>query len=222
MSEKSNLLKKQQREFIDDEMVADYLGANPDFFTRHIELVDKLKFHLEERGTVSLVDIQLKKLRNRVTQLEEEITKLMEIGAKNDKLFRLIAQVQCDLLVADNLEQAQQAIDELCSGLDLSGSIRLFKHSNPDFLLAENEFMALKQARFGHSDRFLGRLKKAESGLFFKHSVELGSVALIPIGSAGILAFSSLDGGHFQPEMDTLFLDQLAKVIDSSLNAWAE
>lgn len=222
MSEKSYLLKKQQREFIDDEMVIDYLRANPDFFTRHVELVDKLKFHLEERGTVSLVDIQLKKLRNRVAELEEEITKLMEIGAKNDKLFRLIAKVQSDLIVATNLKQAQHAIDDLCTGLELSGSIRLFKHENPNFSLAENEFIALKQARFGHSDKFLGRLRKAESGLFFKHSVELGSVALIPIGNAGVLAFSSLDGGHFQPNMDTLFLEQLATVIDSSLNIWAE
>lgn len=185
-------------------------------------MVDKLKFHLEERGTVSLVDIQLKKLRNRVAELEEEITKLMEIGAKNDKLFRLIAKVQSDLIVATNLKQAQHAIDDLCTGLELSGSIRLFKHENPNFSLAENEFIALKQARFGHSDKFLGRLRKAESGLFFKHSVELGSVALIPIGNAGVLAFSSLDGGHFQPNMDTLFLEQLATVIDSSLNIWAE
>lgn len=225
MNERSNLLKKEQREFIDDEMVAAYLGANPDFFTRHVELLDKLKFHLEERGTVSLVDIQLKKLRYKVADLEEEITRLMEIGSKNDKLFRLISKTQCSLLTATNLKEAQFAIDELCEGLNLSGSIRIFNPTVSEFSLAENDYIALKQARFGHSDKYLGRLKKSEADLFFKHCIELGSVALIPIGHSynqGVLAFSSLDGGHFQPDMDTLFLEQLAKVISALLKGWTK
>ena len=65
---------------------------------------------------------------------------------------------------------------------------------------------------------YLGRLRKADrDALFHGISVpEMGSYVILPLEKTqplGVLAFSSEDGGHFQPDMDTLFLRQLALVV---------
>ncbi|WP_152557169.1 DUF484 family protein, partial [Photobacterium sanctipauli] len=36
----------------------------------------------------------------------------------------------------------------------------------------------------------------------------------------GVLSFASVDGGHFQPEMDTLFVEQLAHVLARLIHHW--
>jgi len=222
MREKMNSVK-QEREYIDAEMVAEYLRLHPAFFTQHVDLIDTLKFNLEQRGTVSLVDIQLTKLRNKVSELESEITTLMEVGTRNDRLFQVISQAQIQLLTATNIMEAQAVIDTLCMDLDLVGKICLFDHDNLFFRLDKRSYQLLKQAHFESQNKFLGRLKKSESKIFFEHGIDLGSVALIPIGqhfNRGVLAFSSFDGGHFQPNMDTLFLEQLARIISLRLDKW--
>ncbi len=50
----------------------------------------------------------------------------------------------------------------------------------------------------------------------YNETPEMGSYVLLTLnrgGFQGLLAFSSEDGGHFQPSMDTLFLRHLALVL---------
>jgi uncharacterized protein YigA (DUF484 family) len=45
---------------------------------------------------------------------------------------------------------------------------------------------------------------------------EMGSYVVLPLvkqQTLGVLAFSSEEGGHFQPDMDTLFLRHLSLVV---------
>ena len=66
---------------------------------------------------------------------------------------------------------------------------------------------------------YLGRMRKADRELLFGDNTrapEMGSYVVLPLHKQslqGILAFSSSDGGHFQPHMDTLFLRHLALVL---------
>ncbi|GAK84773.1 protein of unknown function DUF484 [Vibrio ponticus] len=66
-------------------------------------------------------------------------------------------------------------------------------------------------------------MRKADRELLFgehNRAPELGSYVVLPLvkGKAqGLIAFSSEDGGHFQPHMDTLFLRHLALVLSHAI-----
>ncbi|KZW49365.1 3',5'-cyclic-nucleotide phosphodiesterase [Vibrio parahaemolyticus] len=132
------------------EVVAQYLKDHPDFFVQRPELVDRLSLPHADLGAVSLVHIQMNRQRQRIEELEEEITTLMSLAANNDRTFY--------------------------------------------------EFMDLQ-----------GQILKCDMDV-----PEMGSYVVLPLvkkQTLGVLAFSSEDGGHFQPDMDTLFLRHLSLVV---------
>ena len=62
---------------VDDALIAEYLAENPDFFEHHPQLLQQMRLRHSAQGAVSLVERQQQILRDRVRQLEEEITDLM-------------------------------------------------------------------------------------------------------------------------------------------------
>lgn len=200
---------------IDEQMFALYLADNPDFFTRHPELVSQLSIPHVERGAVSLVEIQLTRLREKVSELEEEITQLMSIAAANETVYRAISQIQTDLFTVSNEMQLQNRLAKLADSLALSVSLRFF--TSEQYPLQRAEVKRIKTSHFAGQSSYLGRLKKADAEVFLRHPPELGSFLLMPIlvkgKEVGFLSFASQDGGHFQPQMNTLFIEQLAEQI---------
>jgi len=62
---------------------------------------------------------------------------------------------------------------------------------------------------------YLGRLNKDEMACLFPPSIHSVALLLIsgPDSPQGLLAFGSELDDHFQPSMDTLFLDHIAKLL---------
>ncbi|RYU66700.1 DUF484 family protein [Aliivibrio finisterrensis] len=216
---------------ITEDVVAQFLMDHPDFFQQYPELLGRIKVDTPERGVVSLVEVQVSKLRARIGDLEEEITQLMSLAAKNDRLFHDFANVQKQLLMCENFSQAAKIIELKALSLDLTAHIKIIDHSHPKYhidKIALDNFS--KKFLNGHS-AYLGRLRQAERdnllayGGLNQSSAELGSFAVLPLGQStpmGIIAFASHDGGHFEPNMDTLFLEQLVSVFHYLLMQWSK
>ncbi|WP_413113065.1 DUF484 family protein [Thaumasiovibrio sp. DFM-14] len=203
--------------------VAAYLQYDPDFFHHYPELLDSVKVSCEARGTVSLVDIQLRRLRERVVELEEEITGLMGHARNNEKIFRQFAEINVRLYQVDNITQARCVLKTLAEGLDLSVTLRLFDDPCPHHEIDKASLGASRVAQLSQQQVYLGRLQRKDAELLFDVPPELGSFAVMPIGRdapIGILAFASSDGGHFQPQMDTLFLQQLSALLSALIPIW--
>ena len=83
---------------IDDTLIRAYLEQNPDFFERHDDLLSRLSVSHERKGSVSLVERQQQKLRERVNQLEEEITELMINARRNEAIFKAYSKLYVQLL----------------------------------------------------------------------------------------------------------------------------
>ncbi|MDN3696666.1 MULTISPECIES: DUF484 family protein [Vibrio] len=206
------------------EIVAEYLRDNPDFFLQRRELVDRLSLPNHQQGAVSLVEVQLKRQRQRIEELEEEITTLMSLAANNDRTFYEFMELQEQILQCDNIAQVVKAIKLKAKDLGLKAYVRLLNQEVPELRLSPELNLSKEGwARFSTNhlngkDAYLGRLRKADrEALLGEHSgPELGSYVVLPLvkqSSLGALAFSSEDGGHFQPHMDTLFLRHLALVV---------
>lgn len=206
-----------------DQDVAEFLRSNPDFFNRQPELLDELQVSHSERGAVSLVEIQLDRLRHRVRELEGEIGSLIGSARKNSELFEIFARAQQKLFQTHNIYQALSILDELSNQLGLDYTLRLFDSLDDELYLERRAFESFRVAHLSSRPVYLGRLRKQESELLFHEPPHLGSFVVLPLGlerPIGVLSFASNDGGHFQPSMDTLFVEQLALILTRLIHHW--
>ncbi len=208
---------------LDSQTVADYLKDHPDFFLNHLDLLTQLFVPHQDRGAISLLEAQLMQLRKKVTALEDEITDLLELGSANDVLFRGFAKTHRDLFAAKQLSDITQTLNTLADQLNLRVSLRLYASDNDAEGLSKNAVDTLKATHFCGNRIYLGRLSQHLGAHFLANPPALGSYVLLPIGKGkelGFLSFASQDGGHFQPNMDTLFIEQIAEHITILLMNW--
>ncbi len=201
------------------EVVAEYLRDNPDFFTDRRELVDRLALAHQEQGSVSLVHVQMNRQRQRIEELEEEITGLMSLAKSNDRTFHEFMQLQEDILKCDCLIDVVKAIEEVAKNLGLVAYVRLFDSESTRYSLTREQYQRFATNHLNGKSAYLGRMRKVDRELLLgelSHQSEMGSYVVLPLQKKalqGVLMFSSCDGGHFQPHMDTLFLRHLALVV---------
>ncbi|MDG3086690.1 DUF484 family protein [Vibrio hannami] len=210
------------------EIVEEYLRDYPDFFKSRPGLVDKLSLPHQEQGAISLVEIQLRRQREKIQDLEEEITQLMSLAAENDKTFYEFMQLQEAVLKSSTIDDLIQCIDDKARALGLKGYVRLIDCADSNYYLRYDDWHRFATNHFNGKDAYLGRLRKADRELLFgdQNVPELGSYVVLSLNKhkpLGIIAFSSEDGGHFQPNMDTLFLRHLALVVSHLISStkWA-
>ncbi len=207
------------------EVVAEYLRDNPDFFKSRPELVDRLALLNQESGSVSLVHVQMARQRQRIEDLEEEITTLMSLAASNDRTFHEFMDLQEQILKCSCLVDVFEMIKEKARALNLTGYVRLLNSEEANYSLTKEQWARFSTNHFNGKSAYLGRLRKADRHLLFGEELfapELGSYVVLPLINRnqpqGVLAFASEDGGHFQPSMDTLFLRHLSLVLSHLIN----
>ncbi|WP_155488080.1 DUF484 family protein [Vibrio harveyi] len=200
------------------EVVAQYLKDHPDFFVQRPELVDRLSMPHADLGTVSLVHIQMNRQRQRIEELEEEITTLMSLAANNDRTFYEFMDLQGQILKCGDFKQVINAIELKAKDLGLKAYVRLLSQCDAVTQLSKESYQRFATNHLNGKEAYLGRLRKVDrEALFGDMDVpEMGSYVVLPLvkkQTLGVLAFSSEDGGHFQPDMDTLFLRHLSLVV---------
>jgi len=202
-----------------DELVSAYLQDNPDFFSRNNELMTGLRLADSQRGTVSLVERQQQQLRNKVHNLEDEITQLMSVASHNENLFMLYSDLYLRLL---DCQSANELLDCLAQATTELLSLSAFKLYllDADVIehdsLSKNDCQGVMQNRLENSDYYFGRLQQSEQQLIFSQNC-VGSVVLVKLvhddKELGFLAISSDDAHHFDPRMDTLLLSQFKRLV---------
>lgn len=219
----------QQTSPLDDEAVLAYLNADPHFFVRHSQWLDTLRLPHQHKGAISLVELQLERQRARITTLEQELSSLMRIASDNERIFRIYADLYAALysgLVACHSLRDMSAVmkQTFVERLELSG-LRMWLldeaapiHDDDHLFIASAEQQALLTARLQQQEFYLGRLGQKESQLLFGCDETIQSVALMRLGSLGILAFASADAAHFAPNNDTLLLAVLGRLLQLRLS----
>ncbi|USD65367.1 DUF484 family protein [Vibrio sp. SCSIO 43136] len=204
------------------EVVAQYLQDHPDFFQTRSELVSSLQIPHQQQGAVSLVEIQMRRQRQRIEELEEEITTLMSLAASNDRTFHDFMQLQEQILQCDYLEEAITCVTKTAVKLGLQGWVKLLDSAESRHQLSTETYQRFAMNHFNGKPAYLGRMKSADREALFgdERVPEMGSYVVLPMLSRqpfgkplGLVAFASEDGGHFQPNMDTLFLRHLCLVL---------
>jgi len=218
---------------LNDASVAEYLQTYPDFFERHAALLAKLHLpHRRDSGaTVSLVERQVEVLRERNQALERKLKELVDVARANDALSERMHRLTQRLFGARSLPETVNAVE---------ASLREdFESRNAVLLLFFEAARALEPGRFlrtadpagGDMKSFesllqsgkprCGQIRDAQRDfLFGKDCVEIGSVALVPLGPKGVLgllAIGANDAAHFHPGMSTEFLTRIADLLAFAL-----
>jgi len=208
---------------LDEESVADYLAAHPEFFERHPDLVAKLRVPHVSAGAVSLIEHQVAVLRG---QLETERRRLAHLIARARDFENLSARLHgltLQLVAAPDLERVETALHEgLCQELNAEVvRLKLFpigagaRDADP-LVGAFLDFLDRDHSLCGPLDPERG------GALFGDRAESLASAALIPIKGervSGVLALGSSDPERFRSDMGTEFLDRLGEVVSRKLGA---
>ena len=207
---------------LDDEAVVRYLRANPTFFAEHDELLGELHIPHQRGDSVSLVERQLKLLRDRNIEMRHRLSQLMDVARDNDRLFDKTRRLVLDLLDASSLEEVVIAVED---------SLRQeFKVPFVSLILfSENATPVGRWVNSAEAHQAIGGLLgsgKTVSGNLRDHELdflfgadqrkEVGSSAVATLdhqGLHGVLAIGSRDPQHYKSSVGTLFLSYIAEVL---------
>ena len=224
-----------KQEALNDLSVAEYLQTYPDFFERNSPLLAKLRLpHLRDGGsTVSLVERQVEVLRERIQSLERKLKELVDVARANDALAERIHRLSQRLIRAHTLLDTINAVEaSLREDFDARNSVlvlflpeaRSQEEAAGRFLrtgdLNDPEIKTFESLLQAGKPR-CGQIRDAQRDfLFGKDSVEIGSVALTPLGAKGalgLLAIGASDVDRFHPGMSTEFLSRIGELVTYAL-----
>ena len=195
--------------------VSNYLKKHPDFFIHHPHILEKLVVPHEQKGSVSLVELQSEQLRKKNRLLTHKLNQLITIAKQNEEIYRIYADLNMRLLSCRFFSEVQDTLEDVMEQkLRLSAvTLRSFSGANA---LPEIQRKLFIEKRFKKECFFFGRLSQHEKQLLFADQ-QVESVALMLLGDKGemgILAVGSRDPSHFNPEMDTLLITQLQQFLN--------
>jgi len=224
-----------KQDAVNDGSVTQYLETYPDFFERNVTLLAKLRLpHLRESSaTVSLVERQVEVLRDRNQTLERKLTELVDVARANDALANRIHCLSQRLIRGRTLLETINAIEtSLREDFDARNSVLLlFMEQARDLEAAAGRFLKTADPADDVVKTFdsllqsgkprCGQIRDAQRDyLFGKDSIEIGSVALAPLGAKGalgLLAIGASDAQRFHPAMSTEFLTRISELLANAL-----
>ena len=219
---------------LNDLSVAEYLQTYPDFFERNGNLFTKLRLpHLRDAGaTVSLVERQVEVLRERNQTLERKLKELVDVARANDALADRIHRLSQRLIRAHTLLDTVNAVEtSLREDFDAMHSVLVLFLEEARSLEGAPRFLRVDEPTSADIKTFeslmqagkprCGQIRDTQRDyLFGKDSVEIGSVALTPLGpkgALGILAIGASDAERFHPAMSTEFLSRIGELVTYAL-----
>jgi uncharacterized protein YigA (DUF484 family) len=198
--------------------VREYILNNKDFFVKNPDIAEKVQIPHQQKGSISLVELQSDQLRKKVRQLSFKLSQLISVARQNEEIYRVYADLNLRLLRCTEFAEMQYTVEEVLQS-ELSMSAATIKPFKGMFALPEIQQRLFMEKRFKDTDFFFGRLSQHEKHLLFGDSTA-ESVALVLLGDKrdlGILAIGSADPIHFTPDMDTLLIKQLQEFLNVSM-----
>ena len=210
--------------------VAAYLEANPDFFVEHEELLPALRIPHQRGDTVSLVERQMKILRERNIEMRHRLSQLMDVARDNDRLFDKTRRLVLSLLDANSLDEVISAVEDSLRHEFQVPFVSLILFSETPLGVGRSVSSAEAHQAIGGllggGKTTCGVLRPAELEFIFgaDECTQVGSAAVVSLthqGLHGVLAIGSPDPQHYKSSLGTLFLGYIAEVLARVLPRFA-
>ncbi|MDQ7987808.1 DUF484 family protein [Pseudomonas sp. G34] len=210
---------------LDSETVAAYLRLHPEFFIDHDELIPELRIPHQRGDTVSLVERQVKLLRERNIEMRQRLAHLMDVARDNDRLFDKTRRLVLDLMDASSLEEVVSCVEDSLRREFQVPFVGLILFSDTPLPVGRSVSSAEAHQAIGGllagGKTICGVLREHELNfLFGEAGADVGSAAVVGLsyqGLHGVLAIGSADAQHYKSSLGTLFLGYIAEVLSRVL-----
>jgi uncharacterized protein len=215
---------------LEEKTVADYLRDNPEFFQNNVSLLASLQIPHAISPAVSLVEYQVKVLRDQNSQLKRKLMDLVQVARDNNRLNERMHQLTLGLIKANSLEALLDTLRVNLLGEFKADTVilRLAGMTEAQTRECGIDYYDPNAAELQHFDAFLknsrpqcGRFKRDQlQYLFGDQTQAIESAALIPLGhhcKLGLMAIGSQEASRFHPGMGTLFLTHLGELMELCL-----
>ncbi|MNF35778.1 hypothetical protein D3C85_386570 [compost metagenome] len=215
---------------LDAAAVADYLRRHPEFFVEHDELLPELRIPHQRGDTISLVERQVKLLRERNIEMRHRLSQLMDVARDNDRLFDKTRRLVLDLLDAASLEEVVSTVEDSLRHQFQVPFVGLILFSDTPLAVGRSVSSAEAHQAIGGllagGKTVCGVLREHELNFLFGESAarQVGSSAVVALsyqGLHGVLAIGSVDPQHYKSSLGTLFLGYIAEVLARVLPRFA-
>ncbi|WP_372868391.1 DUF484 family protein [Pseudomonas sp.] len=215
---------------LDSATVADYLRLHPEFFVDHDELIPELRIPHQRGDTISLVERQVKLLRERNIEMRHRLSQLMDVARDNDRLFDKTRRLVLDLLDAVSLEEVVSTVEDSLRHQFQVPFVSLILFSDTPLAVGRSVSSAEAHQAIGGllagGKTICGVLREHELNFLFGESEakQVGSAAVVALsyqGLHGVLAIGSVDPQHYKSSLGTLFLGYIAEVLARVLPRFA-
>ncbi len=226
-----NISNGEQKELSWEEAVIKYLEENPDFFNRYPELTANLTIpHPGSGEAVSLIERQVKVLREKNNNLEQQLHGLVVVARENDALSSRLHDFGLAMIDTASLDDALDTAREKLQQEFKLDTVVIRLHANstlvgtrPEFVDPNDKHMTAVLDQFQSSKPICGAEldSKLLSYIFGKHNEEIKSTAIAPLngnGTSGVLCLGSKQPKRFHPDMGTSFLLKVSELLMRSLD----
>jgi len=217
---------KKTQEVNPEAMVEAYLREHPDFFERHVTLLDVLRVPHRAGGSISLVERQVTFLREKHRFLEQRLAELVERARDNERVGHHLHRLACTLMHADSLDAVlaltQEALRDVAKAELVS--IRLLSPEHHDLHRLRSEDLHEFEDLFTRGRAQCGRLPRGMlHGMFGTDAAAVGSAIMVPLLAnserQGVLALGSRSSDRFQSDMGTYFLTHLGELLAEAIRS---
>ncbi len=212
---------------LEEKAVADYLRDNPEFFQNNPSLLAGLQIPHSCGGAVSLVEHQVRVLRDQNRQLKRKLMDLVHVARDNNRLNERMHQLTLGLVSSSTLEALLDTLREHLQGEFSADTVTVRLAGIPEARAREcavDQFSS-DDPQLEHFESFYktcrpqcGRFKPEQLEYVFGDQAQaVESAALIPLGKKGqigLLAIGSQESNRFHPGMGTLFLSHLGELLE--------
>lgn len=222
--------------------MSDYLDLNPDhiasylrrhsgFLADYPDLALALVMPREAGAATSLTNYQLEVLREKNRSLSHRLKDLVTVAEENQALVGRVHQLALRLLRAASFRDTVLAVAASLREDFNTDLVRVCLTGMPRLQVDEAWLMEVDPADAAlapfadlraQREPVCGRLRADKLAfLFGEMAPEVASAVVLPFGSAGLLGVGSADANRFHPGMGTVFLRQIAELIETALVAAA-
>ncbi len=213
----------------DESSVIRYLQDNPAVLMAYPEVFSELTIPHQTGGATSLVERQLRLLREENQQLRSKIDELVGIARDNEELNQRFHRLALELMSAENLHDVLAMVqdqvqtffytDFVCfrflPGVSESGNILdgLYLDADSEIVQHIKPWIEARKPICGQQDDTINRK-------LFGPDVRIASCAFIPLyhtRDLGLLCLGSVSGERFSANMGTIFLQQLGELVSNRL-----
>ena len=196
---------------IDSKEVELYLLKNTDFFLTRESLVSELSFKHGSDGATSLLEMQIRKLRDEQSRLNDMLSGFLSTGKENEELFFKSKDLTLALITAKDFAAVKKLVEEFFIKNFKVDSCILEILSDSQLKDLENETKTGMNKNAIH----MGPLSKEKMTALFK--TDLIKSAVISVmkfeNNFGLLKIGSNDPTKYLGDGDTAFIEYIRDII---------